>query len=107
MRARLSITLSCGKKFIHENRFIIHECLSFYYFELWKNVSFTKTDLSSTRAFSLLFGAVAKLSSTKPIYHPQELFFFYVGAAVERVSSTKPIYHLRELVFLFLWAVEN
>ncbi len=75
------------------NRFIIHECLSFYYFELWKichprkpiyhpqevcsfiwgcgNLFIHETDLSSTRAF---FGFTRGLWKT---FHPQNWFVIY------------------------------
>lgn len=49
------------------NRFIIHECLSFYYVELWKNVLSTKSELSSTRALLFYLGLWQ-------CYHPRDRF---------------------------------
>lgn len=83
MSACLSITLSCGKVFIHENRFIIH------------------------KSFSLLFGAVAIFSSKKPIYHPQELFLLFTRGLWKKLHPQNR-FVIYESLFFFsfgLWKI--
>jgi hypothetical protein len=88
------------------NRFIIHECLSFYYFELWKSFHPRKPIYHPQELFSFIWGCGNIFIQETDLSSTGAFFGFYSGA-VEKTSSTKPICHLREFVFLFIWAVEN